>query len=323
MSKYTKGNGSEDTSAVYAVTPENMGKGIKWNPTTQKYEVSVASDTGNLLQVRDSGLYYGYEAKRELRELYVSNDGNDTNEGTRERPIRTFNRLAEMLIDAPVTYYIHLHEGHVFDAAPNLSLPHSNLFFRVYGPVSDSKYPHGTPCNLYYRGYMANDYPRPTIRFITRAEPNVYRRDCIYANKAEFYGIRLHVSTKVTGDDGTRSGYFAGIVNVTDEALFYGCEIVRADVGTAVSGGNSYRDDVLLRGDVVWCTSKMSGVLQWLTSYYYTTTFRIIDWNAGHNNGECGYPAYEAIVANKAEMISNLQPAVSKFPADFNLMTLN
>lgn len=50
MSKYTKGNGVEDTSAVYAVTPENMGNGIVFNQSTGKYEVNV----GDGLEIKDN-----------------------------------------------------------------------------------------------------------------------------------------------------------------------------------------------------------------------------------------------------------------------------
>lgn len=41
MSKHTKGNGTEDASSVIVVTPDNIGKGIKWNDSTGKYEVNV------------------------------------------------------------------------------------------------------------------------------------------------------------------------------------------------------------------------------------------------------------------------------------------
>lgn len=41
MSKHTKGNGTEDTSSVIVVTPDNIGKGLKWNASTETYEVNV------------------------------------------------------------------------------------------------------------------------------------------------------------------------------------------------------------------------------------------------------------------------------------------
>ena len=51
MSKHTKGNGTEDTSSVIVVTPDNIGKGIKWNASTEKYEVNV----GNGLEIDSTG----------------------------------------------------------------------------------------------------------------------------------------------------------------------------------------------------------------------------------------------------------------------------
>lgn len=50
MSKHMKGNGVEDSSAVYAVTPSNMGSGIIFNQSTGKYEVNI----GDGLEIRDN-----------------------------------------------------------------------------------------------------------------------------------------------------------------------------------------------------------------------------------------------------------------------------
>lgn len=51
MSKHTKGNGTNDTSAVFVVTTDNIGKGIKWNESTGKYEVNV----GDGLEINNEG----------------------------------------------------------------------------------------------------------------------------------------------------------------------------------------------------------------------------------------------------------------------------
>lgn len=50
MSKHMKGNGVEDSSAVYAVTPSNMGSGIIFNQSTGKYEVNI----GDGLEIKDN-----------------------------------------------------------------------------------------------------------------------------------------------------------------------------------------------------------------------------------------------------------------------------
>lgn len=51
MSKHTKGNGTNDTSAVYVVTTDNIGKGIKWDESTGKYEVNI----GDGLEINNDG----------------------------------------------------------------------------------------------------------------------------------------------------------------------------------------------------------------------------------------------------------------------------
>lgn len=51
MSKHTKGNGTNDTSAVYVVTTDNIGKGIKWNDSTGKYEANI----GDGLEINRDG----------------------------------------------------------------------------------------------------------------------------------------------------------------------------------------------------------------------------------------------------------------------------
>lgn len=41
MGKHTKGNKSTDNTAVFGVIPDNMGKGLVWNKTDGKYDVSL------------------------------------------------------------------------------------------------------------------------------------------------------------------------------------------------------------------------------------------------------------------------------------------
>lgn len=42
MGKHTKGDKSTDNTAVFGVIPDNMGKGLVWNDTDGKYDVSLA-----------------------------------------------------------------------------------------------------------------------------------------------------------------------------------------------------------------------------------------------------------------------------------------
>ena len=125
MSKNTKGNGTEDTSAVFVITPDNIGKTIHFDKKTNKYEVKLSGVEGNLLSLREDGLYYGTKAKPELEYLHVDAvNGVDQNPlevkgaGTRATPLRTF-AYAIGLTEVGKSHTIFLKESqdHVVDTA--------------------------------------------------------------------------------------------------------------------------------------------------------------------------------------------------------------
>lgn len=304
---------------VHVVTPSNMGKGLAWNDGVNQYEVAISKAGDNMLQMRNDGLYYGFTAKEELRSLYVANNGDDNNPGTRERPLRTLQRVAELVKDAPVTYTINLHENHTFDAPVMLNVPHATLVVRAYGPTIDSTYPSATPCNPFYRGYSAKTYPRPTIRFKSSVQNNLVWRDRISYDKGSFFGIKFNVTTTYPADDGSLGGNFPGILNGKDTTELIGCVIHRVDRGPSDKG---YRDDVLLRGNVFWVNSVMTGVVATLAAYQYTDVFKLLDWNVGHNTGGCGFPDYQGLVdaPGLANMRNNLRAAVVAKPEGFDLI---
>ena len=304
---------------VFVVAPSNMGKGLAWNDNAKQYEIAISKAGDNMLRMRDDGLYYGFTAKEELRSLYVANNGDDNNPGTRERPLRTLQRVAELVKDAPVTYTINLHENHTFDAPTSFEIPHATIVVRAYGSTIDSTYPDSTPCNTFYRGYAAKTYPRPTIRFKSSVNNNVIWRDRISYDKGTFYGITLSVTTTYPADDGTLGGNFPGILNSRDQTELFGCVVHRVDTGP---NGKGYRDDMLLRGNVYWITSKMTGVVADLASYNYTDVFKIIDWNSGHNTGGCGFPDYESLVDAPAmdNIKNNIRGAVAAKPEGVDLI---
>lgn len=117
MSKHTKGNGTEDTSAVFVITPDNIGKTIHFDQKTNKYEVKLSGAAGNLLSLREDGLYYGSKPKPELETLYVDAvNGVDQDPltvdgaGTRANPLKTF-AYAIGLTEEGKTHTIFLHES--------------------------------------------------------------------------------------------------------------------------------------------------------------------------------------------------------------------
>lgn len=144
MSKHTKGNGTEDTSAVFVITPDNIGKTIHFDQKTNKYEVKLSGVTGNLLSLREDGLYYGTKAKPELENLYVdAANGVDQNPeevkgaGTKANPLRTLAyalKLGQVGTDRSV--FLKEKQIHVVDG-PNVDVELGHVYVRPYGDRFD------------------------------------------------------------------------------------------------------------------------------------------------------------------------------------------
>lgn len=138
MAKNTKGDGSLEQNGVTVVTPDNMGKGVWYNPATKKYEVKIANngaitinqkgelelelskEPDNLLRIKDDGLYYG--TKPALAKMYVDyNNGNDSNDGTIKHPFKTVWRALKEVKRGTAGTYIHLKENqrHYFTEGKN------------------------------------------------------------------------------------------------------------------------------------------------------------------------------------------------------------
>ena len=140
MAKNTKGDGSLEQNGVTVVTPDNMGKGVWYNPTTHKYEVKLSGISGNLLSLRDDGLYYGTKAKPNLENLYVDAvNGVDQNPdevqgvGTQSNPLRTI-AYAMSLLEYGKQHNIFLHESQDHIVNTQIRDKNNELFFYAYGP---------------------------------------------------------------------------------------------------------------------------------------------------------------------------------------------
>lgn len=158
----TGNNGS--VVGVTGVHPDNIGKGIKWNDTTKKYEVDVKEDSGiiinelgelevrvseledNALRVIDGKLYYGTRARPELANLYVDAvNGVDQDPlkvagaGTRAMPLKTLG-YALSLAESNTTRYVWLHENqdHRMSALQEITLKTGSVYIESYGPRFDA-----------------------------------------------------------------------------------------------------------------------------------------------------------------------------------------
>ena len=80
--------------------------------------IPISKDDGNMIQVRDDGIYYGTTAPVDISSLYISTSlGSDTNPGTRAAPLKTVEAALDIIAErnAPGSYAIRLRAGETFE----------------------------------------------------------------------------------------------------------------------------------------------------------------------------------------------------------------
>ena len=313
MAINTTGN-NDSVVGVTGVHPDNMGKGLLWDKATKTYYVAIDDRTlerdefgrlklrvsaleDNQLKLREDGLYQGSTARADLRNLYVANHGNDNNAGTREAPLRTIQAAIDKLEQGAGVYTIHLHENHTFDWVI-ASRPYASIYFKMYGSLTDSQFPESFPQNFYYRGYVAKNAPRPTIRVTVQERHGFIMRDWLICADAHFYGIKIDVYNKFEGyDDGSKSGSFGGFVGCKDLVELHGCILTEKTKSVPVgSGAGAYRDDVIVRCPLLSWIDTISPALPRLVESTFTSQISVISWTNGNLQGLGVFPNHESLI---------------------------
>ncbi|MBE2895707.1 hypothetical protein HPC38_02285 [Pasteurellaceae bacterium HPA106] len=77
--------------------------------------IPLSQDGGNLIEMRNDGLYYGTVAPKELRDIYVSSvSGSDfSGDGSRSKPFKTLRKALSM-VPSYLSYNVHLKAGETF-----------------------------------------------------------------------------------------------------------------------------------------------------------------------------------------------------------------
>ena len=263
--------------------------------------VQLSKNSDNKIRLADDGLYIGEQSIQ--TNYYVSTlQGDDSNVGTREKPMKTLQAVIDRIENISATYYIHLHENEEFDWVFS-ERPLIKVVLKAYGDTVDAQFPDETPNNIYYRGYCAKNYPRPTLNVRVRlrqfgASP-VVARDRLICSSMKFQGLNLHIWNKYEGtDSNTISGHFDGIVFVDTYINVHGCVLRLKSKAVVLDQAGAYRDDVIFRGDVRWIDSKIEGEdVPWIASAYYTTQLALILWNSGALQGYGEKPDHESLIA--------------------------
>lgn len=154
-----------DYKIKVAVTQGVTGDGTTANPLN----VKLSTDSGNLLSLRDNGLYYGTEATADITNLYVDpSTGSDSNPGTRALPLATLNRAIAMVGQA-VSNTIWLRAGQVVILDRELYVSGgATRTIAVYGDphsTGGALYPDYPSVNVpHYYPEIVAELARPTIK---------------------------------------------------------------------------------------------------------------------------------------------------------------
>ena len=296
--KVTYANGTTAILSGNAVAVD--GKSIVGNGKDKVLSVGLSKRSDNKIQVVEDGLYLGNQDTQ--TSYFVSSvSGDDANIGTREKPMRTIQATLDRIGNTSATYYIHLHENEEFDWV-NSELPSAKLEFKAYGNTVDNNFPDSTQSNIYYRGYCAKNYPRPTINVRVRlgryGNSPVVIRDRLYCREAYLIGLNIHIWNKFEGvDNNSISGNFAGMVNVDTYVNIHGCIMRLKSKAVSLEGPGAYRDDMILRGNIRWIDSKIEGDVPHIASSNYTNSLSLILWNSGTLKGYGEKPDHESLIA--------------------------
>lgn len=130
--------------------------------------IPISPDGGNLLENRGNGLYYGMQAPPDIANLYISgNYGIDTNPGTKDNPLKTLDRLSDILNSRNPSGIVNvwLHAGEVFQGTKMLYVGNGALtltFYYYNDPIFGDAYSIGQ-----YNPWLDRRLNRPKIVYDT------------------------------------------------------------------------------------------------------------------------------------------------------------
>ena len=207
MAKNTTGSGTT-IDGVTVVHPDNMGNTLVFKDKVYNVnvgdtltvgkdglvDVKLSNESGNLLQIKDDGLYYGNRPPANLSNLYVDyENGVDQHPdqvdgaGTRAKPLKTIT-YAVSISKEYTDYNLWLRENqeHIVDRSKVVAFKRGNITIYPYGSLVDSllkTLPHRTAAHV----ELCNQRKNPVIRFtgynieVDNGIPNIghIRTQCI------------------------------------------------------------------------------------------------------------------------------------------------
>lgn len=171
----------------------------------QHAEVDLSPDAGNLLDMRENGLYYGIQAPPNISHLYVSTSlGDDTNPGTQSAPLKTL-AAALAKVSGDVSNTIHLRAGETYPMTAKVFMSGSAV--RSIVPYDDPYYDGAVHAAILADGAQhlqpyTQEINRPVILFDWVAAPSTNNTQafstggwvCKNSSSVEFSAINLRMA---------------------------------------------------------------------------------------------------------------------------------
>lgn len=122
----------------------------------------VSSQTGNTIQVLDDGLYVGISALSNINQYVDSINGNDSNDGSIGKPLKTIGAAMSKLVPGVKGYNIHLHNLGTYLLPNNLNTKGLGVTFWNYpAPAWVDAY---VAANPYFEWMATAGIPRPIVK---------------------------------------------------------------------------------------------------------------------------------------------------------------
>lgn len=166
--------------------------------TIRSSDIPLSKDSGNLIELRDDGVYYGITPPADVANLYVDNvSGSDNNPGTRAAPLQTL-AAAFAKVSSGQNNTIRLKAGGSF-VMPSASVDGgATRTITVYDDpyVDGNMVPTATPEKTSYSPYFRKDLNRPTItlNFVYNSTIHTYNNLAVSVRNGgllQCYGIKF------------------------------------------------------------------------------------------------------------------------------------
>lgn len=289
-------------------------------------KVRISELESNMLQLKEDGLFISNNPNDYYQSFHIhAMQGSDeAGDGSKEKPFRTVGKALAEMKNIPSYVDIFLYKGlryEVDDAYYNKFKEFCNINIHAYDESMPSGkgvmgYPYSITSNVYYRGYIAESYPRPILVFpVSRDDKlRMMRRNAILANKVCAYGIAIIINDASPNDEMSYSGNYNGAFDCKDVIELLGCTVEWIAPTTIGSGVGAYRTDVLFRGNVRWVNSLLKTDLTvgryttGLISSSFSDKVSAIDWHGENLNGYGESPDYPTLTRNFSGVTQNIKP---------------